>query len=110
MTAPNTTPQQPALTEAAVWAALRQVIDPELGCNLVDLGLIYGVEVDAGSVAVKLTFTTRGCPMHDSLVGGAEAVLWGLPGVQAVNVEVVWDPPWNPDMMTPEGKAHLGIR
>lgn len=98
------------LTEAAVWDALKQVMDPELGCNLVDLGLIYGVEVEAGRVAVKMTFTTRGCPMHDSLVGGSEAMIRSLPGVAAVDVEVVWDPPWTPDMMTPEGKALLGCR
>lgn len=104
--------QQPrcSLDEGAVWDALKQVMDPELGCNLVDLGLVYGVAVQAGRVDLKLTFTTRGCPMHDSLVGGAEAVIRGLPGVEAVEVEVVWDPPWHPDMMTPEGKAVLGFR
>jgi len=98
----------PSLTEDDVRDALRQVMDPELGFSLVDLGLVYDVEVTGNRVAVKLTFTTRGCPMHDSLVGGAEAAIRRLPGVESVAVEVVWDPPWSPEMMSPEAKAQLG--
>lgn len=98
----------PVVTEEAVRDALRQVVDPELGCNLVELGLIYGLRVAGDRVWVQLTFTTRGCPMHDSLIGGVEAVLSRLPGVQGVDVEVVWDPPWTPDRMSPEAKTRLG--
>lgn len=98
----------PAVTEEAVRDALRQVVDPELGCNLVELGLIYDLRVLGNRVAVKLTFTTRGCPMHDSLIGGVEAALSRLPGVQGVDIEVVWDPPWTPDRMSLEAKARLG--
>lgn len=100
----------PNATEGLAWKALRQVIDPELGCNLVDLGLIYDLRLEGRRVGVKLTFTTPGCPMHDSLVGGVEAALCRVPGIEEVQVEVVWDPPWNPDMLTEAGKAMLGCR
>lgn len=83
---------------------LRQVIDPELGCNIVDLGLIYGVEIAEGKVRVTMTLTTPGCPMHGSISQGAQIVLLGLDGISDAEVEVVWDPPWHPSMMTEEGR------
>lgn len=89
--------------------ALRQVVDPELGCNLVDLGLIYGTEITGDTVRVTMTLTTQGCPMHESLVEGVRAVLLELAGVREVAVDVVWDPPWNPAMMTPAGRAQVGL-
>lgn len=95
---------------ASVEAALRRVEDPELGCNLVDLGLIYSTEIEADLVRVKMTLTTMGCPMHDSLVEGVRASLRTVPGVRAAEVEVVWDPPWDPSMMTPAGRARVGMR
>lgn len=98
-----------SLDENAVLQALRQVIDPELGCNLVDLGLIYSTEIDDGRVRVAMTLTTQGCPMHESLVEGVRAVLLDLEGVTAVEIEIVWDPPWNPAMMTPAGRARVGL-
>ena len=72
--------------------ALRQVIDPEIGHNLVDLGLIYGIDVEDDRVGVTMTFSTPGCPMHDVLVTGVERVVRALPGVSKVDVRVVWDP------------------
>ena len=98
-----------SLDENTVLQALRQVIDPELGCNLVDLGLIYSTEIDDGHVRVAMTLTTQGCPMHESLIEGVRAVLLDLEGVTSVEVEVVWDPPWNPGMMTPAGRARVGL-
>lgn len=89
--------------------ALRQVVDPELGCNLVDLGLIYGTEISGETVRVTMTLTTQGCPMHESLVAGVRAVLLELAGVREVAVDVVWDPPWDPTMMTPAGRAQVGL-
>jgi len=89
--------------------ALRQVEDPELGCNLVDLGLIYSTEIEADRVRVKMTLTTMGCPMHESLVAGVRAALLGVEGVREADVEVVWDPPWHPSMMTPAGRARVGV-
>lgn len=94
--------------EAVLWAALRQVVDPELGCNIVDLGLVYGVRVAGGTAVVVMTLTTRGCPMQESLVDGVREVLLASARLRAVEVEVVWDPPWTPDRMTPEGRALTG--
>ena len=97
------------LTKELVLEALRQVIDPEMGCNIVDLGLIYGVHIEVAQVRVTMTLTTRGCPLHESLRSGAENVLLGLDGIVDVAVELVWEPPWNPSMMTAEGRAHSGL-
>lgn len=92
-----------------VMMALRRVIDPELGYNIVDLGLIYRVEIDDGSVKVVMTTTTPGCPATDYLRGGAGAAVASAEGVASVDVELTYDPPWTPDMMSPNAKAHLGI-
>ena len=94
---------------AKIEAALRQVEDPELGCNLVDLGLIYSTEIEADRVCVKMTLTTMGCPMHESLVAGVRTALQAVEGVREAEVEVVWDPPWHPSMMTPAGRAKVGV-
>jgi metal-sulfur cluster biosynthetic enzyme len=92
------------ITEQMVLDSLRQVIDPELGCNIVDLGLIYNVEITDSSVRVMMTLTTPGCPMHVTISQGAQIALLGLEGVTDAQVEVVWDPPWHPSMMTQEGR------
>lgn len=97
------------LTEELIQETLRQVIDPEIGCNLFDLGLIYGIQIDGSVVRVTMTLTTQGCPMHESLVQGARTAILSLPGVTDAEVDVVWDPPWTPAMMTPEGKAWVGV-
>jgi metal-sulfur cluster biosynthetic enzyme len=88
------------LTEAAVIDALRQVLDPEIGMNIVDLGLIYDVAVTGSSVRVAMTLTSAGCPMGESIRGGAELALLDLAGVSAAQVELVFDPPWHPGMIT----------
>ena len=93
-----------SLTEELVLDTLRQVIDPELGCNIVDLGLIYSVNLCGGNVTVTMTLTTPGCPMHESISQGAQMALLGLEGVTNAEVEVVWDPPWHPSMMTEQGR------
>ena len=91
-----------SITEAQVLDVLKQVIDPELGINLVDLGLIYHVAIEGAGVRVKMTLTTPGCPMHDSLIAGAERALARIPGIISWDVELVWDPPWNPNMINPD--------
>lgn len=89
--------------------ALRQVVDPELGINVVDLGLVYGVAIDGGEVNISMTLTTPGCPLHASLSQAVEeAVRLGVPGVEAVQVNLVWDPPWSPERMTEAGRKALG--
>jgi len=98
-----------SLAEADVWPELKRVIDPELNCNIVDLGLIYGIGIEPHKVTVTMTLTTAGCPMAESIAGGVQNVLMALPGVEEVNVDLVWDPPWRPEMMTPEGKRWLGM-
>ena len=98
------------LNEEMVYAALRQVIDPEIGCNLVDLGLIYDVAIRGEAVFVKMTLTTPGCPMSESLVWGVKQALLNLPPVREAEVELVWNPPWNPAMMTDAGRAAMGGR
>ncbi|MCB1412563.1 MAG: metal-sulfur cluster assembly factor [Xanthobacteraceae bacterium] len=90
--------------------ALRNVIDPELGYNIVDLGLVYAVTVEDGGVArIEMTTTTRGCPATEYLKSGARDAAWNVPRVEFVDVALTYDPPWTPDMMTDEAKMHLGI-
>ena len=100
----NNTP----LTEPEVLAVLREVIDPEMGIDIVALGLIYDVRIEGARVFIKMTLTMRGCPMHDSIIGGVRLVLLNLDGVDDVDVETVWDPPWSPVMMEPASQAGLG--
>lgn len=88
------------LTEAAVLDALRQVLDPEIGMNIVDLGLIYDVAIAGSGVRVAMTLTSAGCPMSESIRGGAECALLNLEGVTAAHVELVFDPPWHPGMIS----------
>lgn len=96
--------------ESAIFDALHQVIDPEIGCNIVDLGLVYSVAFNDGIAKVTMTLTTPGCPMHESIGWGVKNALSGLEGVNDVDVEIVWDPPWNPSMMTEAGRAATGCR
>lgn len=99
-----------APNETTLLDALRQVIDPEIGCNLVDLGLIYDVSITGTKAKVTMTLTTPGCPMHESLCAGVQAALLGLDGVEDAEVELVWNPPWHPAMMTELGRAQAGAR
>ena len=96
------------VTKEAVEQALRDVYDPELGINIVDLGLIYGIEVAGDQVKVTMTLTTRGCPLHDSMARGAKAAVERIPGVSQAEVEVVWEPAWTPDRLSPAARRALG--
>jgi metal-sulfur cluster biosynthetic enzyme len=97
------------VSEQEVLQLLCQVIDPEIGCNIVDLGLVYKIEIDGGAVVVTMTLTTPGCPMHDSIAAGVQYAVESLPGVESALVNIVWEPPWDPSMMTPLGREHLGV-
>ena len=93
------------IDEAKVWDALRTVIDPELGCNIVDLGLVYDITISGAKVSVKMTLTTPGCPMHESIAYGVQMALLNLEDVDDAEVEIVWDPPWSPAMMSEFGRT-----
>ncbi len=90
-------------------AALKQIIDPEIGLNIVDLGLVYDVEVEDAQVIVKMTLTSPGCPVGPQLLNGAKMVLEDLEGVDEASVQLVWDPFWSPDLINPEARAALGF-
>jgi metal-sulfur cluster biosynthetic enzyme len=98
------------LTEELVLETLRQVIDPELGLNIVDLGLVYRYACADGKLTVTMTLTTPGCPMHDSIAEGVKNILLSLEGVTDVDVDVVWDPPWHPSMMSETARQMAGVR
>lgn len=95
--------------EATVTEALKGVFDPELGYNVVDLGLIYGVQVRSGHAQVDLTTTTRGCPAADYIRSGVENCAASVAGIDAVDVVMTYDPPWSPECMSADAKAHFGI-
>ena len=101
--------------EAQVWAQLRECYDPEIPVNIVDLGLIYSVEVtdDASgkgqAVSVKMTLTAPGCGMGPSLAADAEQRILSVAGVASANVALVWDPPWSPERISPAGREKLGM-
>lgn len=86
---------------------LKQVFDPELGVNIVDLGLVYDIEYTEGKVSIRMTLTTPGCPMHDTIVGGVRRALEGEKGVDDVAVDIVWEPRWTPEHMSEAAKEQL---
>lgn len=87
--------------------ALREVYDPELGINVVDLGLVYGIAVEGARVDVTMTMTTPGCPMHEAITEGAQTVLTLLAGVREARIHVIWDPPWDPAMLSEDARRDL---
>ncbi|MBC8278381.1 MAG: metal-sulfur cluster assembly factor [FCB group bacterium] len=97
------------LTEENVKEALSKVIDPEIGMDIVSLGFIYNVKIDEDKIDVDMTLTTRGCPMHQLLSKQAEDAVKNLDGVTDTEINLVWDPPWTPKMMSPAAKDKLGF-
>ena len=94
----------------AVIAALREIFDPEIPVNIYDLGLIYGVEVSPeGGVVVMMTLTTPHCPVAESMPAEVELRVASVPGVRDAEVNLVWDPPWDPAKMSDEAKLELGM-
>ncbi|MFM2302165.1 MAG: hypothetical protein RLZZ84_1901 [Pseudomonadota bacterium] len=94
----------------AVIAALRDIFDPEIPVNIYDLGLIYGVEITAdGGVVVTMTLTTPHCPVAESMPGEVELRVGSVPGVRDAEVNLVWDPPWDPAKMSDEARLELGM-
>lgn len=112
-------PVPPAVPEPAgetvVWEAgqvkeiLRGVFDPELHINIVDLGLVYGVQVNGDKIEVQMTLTSPGCPYGPFLIHQVRDAVQSLKGISSADVQVVWDPPWGPDKMTEEVRLELGF-
>jgi metal-sulfur cluster biosynthetic enzyme len=113
MTEPNRTPaadqQEPPPSVEQVRMALRKVKDPELNLNIVDLGLVYDVRADGADVEVDMTLTSPGCPAGPQIMTDVERTLKAVPGVAAVNVNLVWDPFWTPDKIEPRVRAYMGL-
>lgn len=97
------------ITEEEVMEVLKQCYDPEIPVNVVDLGLIYNVSIEDGTVNVEMTLTAPGCPMHSLIARDVKQKLESIPGLERANVKVVWDPPWTPDRLSEEAKKILGL-
>ncbi|MXV76997.1 metal-sulfur cluster assembly factor [Candidatus Poribacteria bacterium] len=97
------------VTEESVYEAIKEIIDPEIGINIVDMGLIYEVDIDDTTVDITMTLTSPGCPAGGQIVNGTQHVTQQLEGVEEVNVQVVWTPRWTPELMSEEARDELGI-
>ncbi len=96
------------VSEEQIRNSLKQCMDPEVPLNIVDMGLIYGINVSENNdVKIKMTMTTKGCPLHDTMVDDVTRYTKKVPGVNNVQVDIVWDPPWTKDKMSDEAKAMM---
>jgi len=94
------------ITIDQVRSSLKQCMDPEVPLSIVDMGLVYGIDIsDNNDVNIKMTMTTKGCPLHDTMVDDVKRYTKKVPGVNNVNVDIVWEPPWSMDKMSDEAKA-----
>lgn len=102
-----------SFTEEQVRDNLKTVYDPEIGINVVDLGLVYGIDLDDNNgktdVTVTMTLTSMGCPLGPVIMQEVTGALTGLPELGEVGVNIVWSPPWSPDMMSEDARDELGI-
>jgi metal-sulfur cluster biosynthetic enzyme len=112
-TTPTPTPAEAATTgvvsEDQVKLALRRVKDPDLQLNIMDLGLVYGIAVDGATVKIDMTLTSPGCPSGPEIMTNAEQEVMTMPGVEKVEVNLVWMPFWTPEKMEPRVRAYLGF-
>ena len=99
-----------SVTKDDVYSQLKKCMDPEIPVDIVDLGLVYGVQVqDNNNVDIKMTMTTRGCPLHDTLVNDVKRSVGKINGIGNINVEIVWEPKWTLEKMNPEARKRLGF-
>jgi metal-sulfur cluster biosynthetic enzyme len=98
-----------AVSEDQVKLALRRVKDPDLQLNIMDLGLVYGIAVDGSTVKIDMTLTSPGCPSGPEIMTNAEQEVMTLPGVEKVEMNLVWAPFWTPEKMEPRVRAYLGF-
>ena len=92
-----------------IYNALSNVIDPELGLPVTDLGLVYDVQVEGNRADVKMTLTSMGCPMAGTITDNFKRAILSVEGIEEANVEIIWDPPWSVDMMSDEARMRLGM-
>ncbi|HTR19894.1 MAG TPA: metal-sulfur cluster assembly factor [Gemmatimonadales bacterium] len=98
-----------APTTEAVHEALRAVKDPELNLNIIDLGLVYDVEVDEGNVSIRMTLTSPGCPAGPMIMNDIHKTIRPMEGVKDVDIEIVWEPYWTPERIDPKIRAMMGF-
>jgi len=97
------------ITKGDILDTLKSVVDPEIGINIVDLGLIYNISITEDSIIVEMTLTTPGCPMHESIIGWVKRILeLSYPGKRAI-VNLVWEPTWTPEKMSDDARKKLRI-
>ncbi len=97
------------ITKEEILEQLKEVSDPEIGMDVVNLGLVYDIEINDDRVYIKMTMTAPTCPVTPWILSEAQRVVENLENVEAADVELVWDPPWNPEMMTDEAKEALNM-
>ena len=97
------------ISEEKILELLKGVIDPEIGIDIVSLGLVYKVELKEDSIDVAMTLTTPGCPMHSTITEWVKNILWQAEPDKSINVNLVWEPRWTPELMTDEAKKELGM-
>ncbi|WP_029522784.1 iron-sulfur cluster assembly protein [Persephonella sp. KM09-Lau-8] len=98
-----------AVTKEEVYKALKNVIDPEIGFNIVDLGLVYDVDIQDGNVKIKMTLSSPSCPLSGTILSWVESAVRNIEGVENVDIELVWDPPWTIERASDEVKKALGM-
>jgi metal-sulfur cluster biosynthetic enzyme len=96
------------ITQEQVRDALKKVVDPEIGFNIVDLGLVYQIEIEDQTVYIDMTLTSPGCPVGPQIIQNAQRQVGALEGVKEVDVQLVWSPLWSPELMSQEAKDELG--
>lgn len=97
------------LTENKILEVLSNVYDPEIPIDIVNLGLIYGIDIDGSNVRISMTMTAPGCPASTQIAGESKLLVGEIPGVENVEIDLVWDPPWDPSKMSEEAQDSLGI-
>jgi metal-sulfur cluster biosynthetic enzyme len=97
------------LTQESVLKVLSEVYDPEIPIDIVNLGLIYGVDIEGSNVNIRMTMTAPGCPASAQIAGESKILVEEMPGVESVEIELVWDPPWDPSKMSEEAQQSMGM-
>lgn len=97
------------VTEEKILEVLSEVYDPEIPIDIVNLGLIYGIDIQGGIVVISMTMTSPGCPASTQIAGESKLAVGEIPGVESVDIDIVWDPPWDPSKMSEEAQQSMGL-